>query len=363
MIPPVHWLASPLGDHLVLARPGPQRGQALRVLNPLAGWIWQSRHAGLRGEEIAELLAARFQLPLEQARADVACLLATEDDATAAVPPWTLHLADRRIALTVDDPVLAAPLERITRHLWAGTATPPDACLHLAGTAADWHLDVDGATLVAGDALDDAVARTVAELVEAACATAQRLLVLHAAGVGRAGRGLLLIGRGGAGKTTLAAALNTSGWELLSDDVIPVTLEGQLLGVGMSLCLKAGSWPILAPWLPGLDHAPLLQRAGQPVRFPPPPGPIHRGPLPTAAFLFPRYRPDQEATFEPLDPVSVLRGLIEAESVIPDLTQAKLLALTRWIASAPGFALSYPNLDHALEMIAELPLETTPTPR
>jgi len=120
---------------------------------------------------------------------------------------------------------------------------------------------------------------------------------------------------------------------------------------------------LLALWLPDLDRAPLIERAGQRVRFPPPPGPIHRGPLPTAAFLFPRYRPDQDATFEPLDPVSVLQGLIEAESVIPDLTQAKLLALTRWIASAPGFALSYPNLDHALEMIAELPLETTPTPR
>ena len=59
----------------------------------------------------------------------------------------------------------------------------------------------------------------------------------------------------------------------------------------------------------------------------------------------------------------MLRGLIEAESVIPDLTQAKLLALTRWIASAPGFALTYPTLDHALAMIAGLPLGTIPTPR
>lgn len=131
-------LSAPLGDYLVLARPGPQRSQTLRVLNPLAAWIWQSHCAGLRNEEIAELLAARFQLPLEQARADVARLLASEDDATAAVPLWTLHLADRRIALTVDDPVLAAPLERITRHLWAENSLPPDTCLHLAGTAAAW---------------------------------------------------------------------------------------------------------------------------------------------------------------------------------------------------------------------------------
>ena len=349
-------LSAPLGDYLVLARPGPQRSQTLRILNPVATWIWQSHCAGLCGEEIAELLAARFQLPLEQARADVARLLASEDDAIAAVPLWTLHLADRLITLTVDDPVLAAPLERITHHLWVENSLPPDTCLHLAGTAAAWRLEVDNVTVAAGVAPDDAVVRTVAELVEAACATDQRLLVLHAAGVSWAGRGLLLIGPGGAGKTTLTAALNASGWALLSDDVIPVTPTGQLLGLGMSLCLKAGSWPALAPWLPSLDGAPLVERAGQMVRFPPPPGPIHRGPLPTAAFLFPCYQAGREAVLEPLDPVRVLQGLIEAESVIPDLTQDKLLALTRWIASAPGFALTYPDLESTLNLIAGLPI-------
>ena len=45
------------------------------------------------------------------------------------------------------------------------------------------------------------------------------------------------------------------------------------------------------------------------------------------------------------------------------LTQAKLRALTRWIASAPGFALTYPDLESALAMIGGLPLATPPTPR
>jgi len=153
-----------LGDHRVLARPGPQRGRPLWVLDPLAAAIWGAARAGLTAEEIAVCLAARFQLPLKQARAAIACLLASEDDAMAAVPLWTLHLADRRIALTVDDPVLAAPLERITHHLWAENSLPPDTCLHLAGTAAAWRLEVNGVTVVAGAAPDDAVARTVADL-------------------------------------------------------------------------------------------------------------------------------------------------------------------------------------------------------
>lgn len=157
-------LNAPLGDYRVLARPGPQRGQKLLVLDPLASWIWQSYRAGLSIAEIAELLATRFQLPLARARADIADLLDAwqrATDAEATVPAWTLHLADRRIAVTVDDPALAAPLERITRHLGDDktTAPSPTVYLHLAGTAADWRLAVDGVVVASGETPDEAVAK------------------------------------------------------------------------------------------------------------------------------------------------------------------------------------------------------------
>ena len=191
----------------------------------LAAAIWDAARAGLTGEEIAASLAARSALPLAQVQADVARVLTTWGSATDALASiWTLRLADRRIALTVADPELAGGLEPLIAHLKTEHEGPAHARLRLAGTPADWQLFVDESLTVTGDTRDAAIARTVAELVEAACAINRRLLVLHAAGVSRAGRGLLLIGPGGAGKTTLAAALNASGWELLSDDVIPVTL-------------------------------------------------------------------------------------------------------------------------------------------
>ena len=384
MMLPAGWLAAPLADHLVLARPGPQRGQKLLVLDPLAGWIWRSHRAGLSIIEIAELLAARFSLPLPQAHTDIVALLEAwqrEGEGGIAVtapaaspirvenaglpdPPPTaqtrlLQLADRRVALLVDDPALAEPLARITRHLDAEPTALADQNLRLGGTTSGWWLAVDETLIATGDTADEAIARTVFELVELGCNTARRLLVLHAAGVSRAGRGVVLIGQGGAGKTTLAAALNAEGFDLLGDDVIPVNPDGQLVGIGMSLCLKAGSWPVLASRLLDLDRAPRIARAGQAVCFPPPPGPIARGPMPAGVLLFPRYQPGGKPTLEPLEPVAALQGIIAAGSVIAHLTQDALTALIRWISAIPAFSLTYPDLDHALALIAQrLPIES-----
>lgn len=90
------------------------------------------------------------------------------------------------------------------------------------------------------------------------------------------------------------------------------------------------------------------------MRFLPPPGAIVRGPLPTAAFLFPRYAPDAQPALQPLTSVAALQGILAAESVIADLTQDRLAALIRWVDSTPAFALTYPDLDHALALMADV---------
>lgn len=324
-----------LGDHLVLARPGRQRGGALILLNPMAAWVWQGQRDGLNQADMAEILASRFHLTLAQAQADVAQVLAVWEEVLgtgATATTWRLRLADRSVALRVEDPEMAATLARITRHLWDaptghtnGTqremttiqtqgAGQTAGCLDLLGSARDWQLYWDGVVFRSGDTADDAIASALSHLISIGCATPERLVVLHAAGVSRGGRGLLLIGRGGIGKTTLSAALNASGWDLLGDDVIPVTLDGQLLGLGLGPCLKAGSWPVLVPWLPELMQSPVIHRLGQAVRFPPPPGPIAFGPLPTTAFVVPNFQPGAPPALTPLSPVEVLQAIISAEA-------------------------------------------------
>jgi len=375
-------LSAAIGDSLVLATQGSQRSRELRLLNPTAAWIWQASRAGLAEHEIAAHLAERFGIPPEQARADVLALL-RECDRMAELRPapseWTLAIADRKVRLVVDDPAAAAFLARVTAHLRVessapfdsrGTATalaqgaPPTAnrqrptddipLLHLDGSASDWHLSVNGVSVAQGDTIDSALSLTIDRLADAGCARDRRLLVLHAAAVARAGQAIVLTAPGGSGKTTLACALNASGWDLLGDDVVPVSMSGELLGTGLAPCIKSGSWAALAPFVPGLDEAPTIERAGVAVRYPRPPGAVARGPLPTAAFIVPRFAPGEAADVRALSPVDLLRAIVDSDSVIPTLDQQRLEKLAAWIASAPGFAIRYPDLESALRMVREV---------
>ncbi len=120
------FLSAPLGDHLVLARPGPQPGQRLQVLDPLAAWVWQSHQAGLSHDQIALELATHFGAPMGQARDDVANLARSWSELPAS-RNWSLRLADHRyLALTVDDRLLADHLGVLLEHLATAAGRTPD---------------------------------------------------------------------------------------------------------------------------------------------------------------------------------------------------------------------------------------------
>ncbi len=203
---------------------------------------------------------------------------------------------------------------------------------------------------------------TLRTLTELGCRGGERLLVVHGAGlVLPDGRGLLLVAPGGSGKTTLAAALNADGLGLLGDDVVPVTPDGRLVGLGLPLCIKPGSFSVLASRRPDLERASTVMRLGQPVRFLPPRGQRVAHPVASTLRLFPSHRPGEAPRVAPLSPAQVLQGVVEAEAVIRDLTQAKLEALALWAEAGSAYSVSYPDLETGLEIVEGLLKGRIPT--
>jgi hypothetical protein len=371
-------LQTPLGAGRLLARPGDRRQW---LLDARAAVLWDLHAQGLGAAALAELLTARFGLAPATALAQVANLLAAWHQAgllgLAAVPPdcrtaaevppparltplpggaWRHWVADRAVGLGCTEAAFAPTLEAWFGPRAAAAGTGPVAHrLHLHGPPDAWRLTREGATLATGSGPDAALVATLQALTALGC-TPARLLVLHGAGL-RApdGRGLLLVAPGGAGKSTLAAALDAAGFGLLSDDVVPVNLDGELLGLGLPLCLKAGSWPVLRPCRPDLASCPTMQRGTLPVRYLPPCTPVPVRPVTPARLLLVRYTPGHPPQCRPVSPEQALQGLLSAEAVVRDLTQAKLEAVAAWVMRLPSYQLSYPDLDSALEMIAHLP--------
>ncbi len=376
-------LTTPLRSARLLARRGDRR---LWVLDTPAYTLWDLHRAGHDPHQLAALIGEAYGLSVATARAQVDQLLvdwrqsgllaATPappaayrlGDAAEPIPPaprprqappgyQVVRVADRRVGLAVAIPDCRSCVE-------AWFQAPPtttgheglvDHALRLTGTPCDWRLWLDDTLHAQGRTRDTALLALISALLLLGARPHEHLLLVHGAGlITPGGRGLLLVAPGGSGKTTLAAALDAAGYGLLSDDVVPVTPDGDLLGLGLPICLKAGSWPVLAARRPDLAAAPVIQRFGEPVRLLPPCTPGPSTPVAPALLLLTRYQPGQATQTTPLDPTQALQGLLAAEAVLRDLTQAKLEALARWVTEMPAYRLTYPDLPSGLAAVQAL---------
>lgn len=138
-------------------------------------------------------------------------------------------------------PEFVVELRLLPRRMRAGCVVPPlraqlegpllhgiiDAHNHVSVSPGQRH-----ALVVASADMLDRPYHLRYELIEFAvfllAARCQGLVPLHAACVGRDGRGILLLGESGAGKSTLALNSLLQGLELLSEDAVFVQPEGML---------------------------------------------------------------------------------------------------------------------------------------
>lgn len=257
-----------------------------------------------------------------------------------------------------DEPSLASSLSATLGDL--SHAGPAEHCYRF--TTADradatmFELTRDGEAL--GGPWPPAVAATalVTDLNRQAAASRPHHLLLHAAALSWAGRGLVLPAPPGGGKTTLAAGLIAAGFAYLTDEVVaidPATLEiepyPKPLSVGAGavpvlrhLAILGGSWVWPAPGEPWLVAADTFGSwaAGGPCR--------------AHLLVFPSYSEGATTALTPLGRAEALVEVAANSFNFVDHGSAWLPVLRRLVLECSCWRLTTGDLGEACELLMRL---------
>lgn len=188
-----------------------------------------------------------------------------------------------------------------------------------------------------------------------------RRFPLHAGALARHGRGILLPGSSGAGKSTTTVALVRAGFDFLGDDTVFLTAPGEVAGITVHgfpdqidvTERTAAMFPELAqlvgrPLPLGRDKYGFRVEDVFGVR------PVTR--CRPVALVFPRVVAGRSSRTEPLSPASALRQLVSNVLLTdPAASQAHLDMLGRLVRTVPSYVLcAGSDLDTAASCVSEL---------
>jgi hypothetical protein len=185
--------------------------------------------------------------------------------------------------------------------------------------------------------------------------------VLHCVGIEVGERAVLLLGPGGTGKSTIAAAMAQRGRRVLGDDVVALAVTGEVVEAIPSYPLM-GLWPgstVLAD-VDGLQQAPRLYPTADKRALPMPERVFCPDRRPVAAiYSLIRGSDAVEMAAHRLSPTrTVLECVTQSVSKRSvqgvGLQPARLKVFARLAASVPAFRVSFPSGPAGLEALFEL---------
>ncbi|WP_245521067.1 MULTISPECIES: PqqD family protein [unclassified Mesorhizobium] len=339
---------------------------AIFAVNDTAADIWRSLEEGMPPHAISVEMA---RSGVDRLEADRHVEAALEDwqrlnlirpcaplSTSSAQKPVSQVVAVAGLNIRIVYPAACAfPAISVFRHLEVKGDTA-DVLLEVVGQGGRVHLLRDGKWILSCS-LDELPVMLKGQLLTEVLDYGAYELALHAAALLRNERIVLLCGNPGAGKTTLTLALVHAGFGFVADDVTLLDSRGHGVGLPFAPAVKAGAWPLLAKYCPGLDAVPICRRPDRKrVRFAVPKAfvPLPPAPLPIGCVVLLRRGRDSKASLEPIDPAHALRGLLNG-ALAPggELGVTAFEALTQLIGSTETYCLTYSGLDDAVRLISE----------
>lgn len=257
-----------------------------------------------------------------------------------------VSFAGSSIAVEYSGARLAAIVDMLFRHTLADHAISPHVTYRLTPGDALYRND----TLIYAGNLE---AEWAGLLLNDACyhltERSSRGPVFHAAGLAWHGRGILLPGGTGAGKTTLAAWLTTKGFDYLTDELVCAPHGSNVMqAFTRPLNLKPPSKTILQPYFDFDRHAAFIL-SGPHLDVVPPTllGPANApAEPPLSLIIFPAYKPGSDFELRPLSKAQAGLALMQCLVNARNLPAHGFSEITRLAKTIPAYTMNYAGFEH-----------------
>jgi len=380
-----------LGDDGALFDAAAQR---LYAINTTATYIWCCLEEELSPARIAERLNSAFGLARSEASSYVndiiarwrelrlvsdshACYELPPENAKARSAPFhpprksrpraraaaerEIRLLDTNFRIRFFSESLLTTTAPFLSALAAAQRAEDSVVLDLVLERENYALYADSRRVGHADRLEQVVPMLKASLASLMLDRSEDFCAIHAAAVARDGRCILLPGPAGSGKSTIAAAMVGAGMGLLGDEAVVLARESLCARpVPFPICLKSGSWELLARQFPELARLPLHDRLdGKRVRYLMlPEERICTDPsaqYSVRAVVFPNRRPGAAAALHQLARTEALGRLFKFfYPVAEGLDAAKVERLLGWITVVDCYELQFSSLEDATRLLGGL---------
>ncbi|MBN1767041.1 MAG: hypothetical protein JW842_00895 [Prolixibacteraceae bacterium] len=182
------------------------------------------------------------------------------------------------------------------------------------------------------------------------------MAVFHAAGVSNGIESIMFLGDSGNGKSTLSAILLASGFEVLTDDFLPVESEtSKLCSFPAAISIKKHAVDLLAPKFPELHNAhEYCYPLNKTVRYLSNPYATKGIPkkVPCKALVFVKYEVKSNLQFSTLSKDIAFQKLVPDSWLSPVEKNAK--QFLNWFEKLPCYQLTYSNNEAMVEAVKNI---------